>query len=87
METTPQYHMSQHLLDRVRTAFPAPKITPKTSEKVIMYDAGAHSVVEWLENFIGSSTVEAAEPSSSLPARERSAQRQLGVSEQNWWKA
>lgn len=42
--------MSQHLLDKVKLAFRPRPIDPDTPHDLIMYEAGANAVVQWLIN-------------------------------------
>lgn len=58
--------ISQELLDKLRAAFPAPRVQQDTPHEQIKWQAAQHEVVQWIEQYVGKQqTVENTEPENS----------------------
>lgn len=45
--------ISQELLDKLRAAFPAPRVQHDTPHEQIKWQAAQHEVVQWIEQYVG----------------------------------
>lgn len=87
MQAINSHEISKTLLDKLRQAFPQPRVRPGQAHDEIMYAAGQHEVVRFIEQYLGQKgalTVHGFEPETTAPDEQRA--RAQAEEKTPWWK-